>query len=375
MGQAIARSLVSQGVLEEIEKETLKELAAIRNKRREIRKPWAAYAIAAWMCIPLGFFIGAGFKLRESAIAVEPKAVAKVKAIEKAAARPLKMKLEISSPDDLKVKLGEVVTIGQILADRSFERNRLDLQKSSLLSSITKLTIANNPPLEPKLAPQIDKLPEISFSEEEANINNADIRISDSKEKLRLQERKVDTIATLPPDSVPSSVAVHEQQVLVRLEKELEKAKGDKELTIAKLQKAKDVRAYDEYRYSVDRAKNAHEQNQAFTNYDRAKSEFQKSEQERNVELANLQQKINEVDNQLANLALVRSPYNGKIKRLKFTGQNNNSLTVELLLAIDSDRPEIGGRLPRGQGAGNGATLTSQDTKQPKPISQTKPDY
>jgi hypothetical protein len=57
---------------------------------------------------------------------------------------------------------------------------------------------------------------------------------------------------------------------------------------------------------------------------------------EREYSKAQIETQIQTFDSQIEQLSTVRAPYEGTIKKVKWTGQSNNTLTVELTLDIDS---------------------------------------
>ena len=87
-----------------------------------------------------------------------------------------KMNLEVSEPEDLKVKVGDAVSASQIIADQEGERARLSLQKEQLQLSLKRVessTIIQ--PLAPKSVPELAPLPPYSTSEYEAAIDKGRI--------------------------------------------------------------------------------------------------------------------------------------------------------------------------------------------------------
>ena len=313
--------------------------------------------------------------------------------------RQLQLKLSVSSPQDLKVKQGDRVITGQVLADRVEERSHLTVQRQALnlsLKQIQARTIA--PPPAPLPVPQVKQLPPISYAEEEAAISLSGMTIKQAERAFQLQQqevktapleessavtrasvevqnrqrlvdnqkRKIDAVALLK--DLPSSVMPHEQEVLKQKEAELqqaqadyqqtqaklsaaqareteklqqlaeslEKARADQQLAIARLQTKKDQRAYTEYEASVTAARRTEERNQAEQSYSRQFQDAEQQRRERDFQVAQISTKIAEVDDKLQTLSTVTSPYSGVIKRLKVVGQNDRNLSVELILSIGS---------------------------------------
>ncbi len=55
---------------------------------------------------------------------------------------------------------------------------------------------------------------------------------------------------------------------------------------------------------------------------------------EREYSKAQIAAQIQEVDNAISQLGTVKAPYEGTIKKVKWTGQSDNVLTAELTLAV-----------------------------------------
>jgi len=313
----------------------------------------AKWFMAAWVIVPIvvsGLGIGATVKTMEKAIAqtpdvplVEPEVTERSRSeivTPRTNNEPkiLKLTVNVSSPEDLKVKTGELLRKEQVIADRDLERDRLVSQKKGLVNSIASLNIRSIPPLAPKPVAAPIKLPSISYAEEVATINTAILKTKEMEKKVSIQQRKIDILGTLDERDFPKAVAFHEQEKLVQIQAELDKAKSEQELAEGKLQGAKDRRAYEEYKYSETIAKFNQEQNQIKASYERSLAEYRKQEQERTFQIATLDGKMADLETQLKTLTTVRSPYNATVKRIKLAGQADNKLTYDLVLAINSDR-------------------------------------
>lgn len=311
--------------------------------------------------------------------------------------RQLQFNLSVSSPQDLKVKQGDRIIAGQVLADRVQERSRLTSQRQALQMSLEQIkSAAITTPPAPASVPQVSQLPPISYVEEEAAIAGGRMNVHQAQRALDLQQqslknppleessavakalvevqnqqrivdiqkRKIDAVALLK--DLPDEVMVHEQAVLKQKEADMrlvvaayqqaqaklsaaqareteklqqtamavEKAKADEKLAQARLQTKKDQRAYTEYEASVTTARRAEESNQARQSYARQLQDAEQQQRDRNFQVAQITAKIAEVDDKLQTLSTVTSPYSGVIKRLKIVGQNDQNLSVELVLSV-----------------------------------------
>lgn len=293
--------------------------------------------------------------------------------------RRLRVELSISSPKDLKIRDGDNVTAGQVLADRVEERTQLEQQRSQINLAIKKIQGETIPaPIAPLPAPPTPELPPISYANEEAAINQAQsqlatsqnqqpylsqsagldkakVNVAEAKRKLELQQNKSNAIAQI--ENLPDSVATHEAQIVKQRLNEFEVATSEvgikaAELDNAKLQQAalvqrlvdnlyvaqaslqaaKDKRSHDEYNHQITLARRIEEANQAQQQYSRQQQEYSNQKRDKEFQLAQLTQKLGEVENKLKVVAVVKSPYNGTIKNLKQTKQSDNTLLVELSL-------------------------------------------
>jgi multidrug efflux pump subunit AcrA (membrane-fusion protein) len=95
--------------------------------------------------------------------------------------QPKRLKINISINDlkDLKVREGDRVSIGQVLADRDNERKRLNSEKQEILNTIAFIEQTPRPLL--KTAPPLTELPLVSYAEEEAAIQQADLKFSQAQ--------------------------------------------------------------------------------------------------------------------------------------------------------------------------------------------------
>ena len=313
--------------------------------------------------------------------------------------RLLKFNLSLSSPKDLKVKQGDTVSAGEVLADRVEERSHLSAQRQALelsLSEIQRKIVIK--PTVPAIVKSVNELPPISYAEEEAAIasarlsvqqaqrefdsqqerlksapleessavRKAEIALAEKQHAVDLQNRKIDAVQGLK--DLPPDVLVHEQEVLKQkqadvkqaqadleqatakeqavskqqsdkmqqLSQAVEKAQSELQLAISKLQTAHDKRAYSEYEASVTAARRTEERNQAEANYETRVSEAEQHQRDRSFQVAQIQAKIAEVDNQLSALSTVKSPYTGTIRFIKILGQNDKNLSMEVILAINN---------------------------------------
>ncbi|HEY9662672.1 MAG TPA: hypothetical protein V6C65_29810, partial [Allocoleopsis sp.] len=93
----------------------------------------------------------------------------------------LQLTLTLSTPEDLKVREGDRVTVGQILSDRVRERQRLAAQQTQLHLQMERLNqpIPGPPPVQP--IPEVAGLPPASFLDEVAAVEQAKLKVEQAE--------------------------------------------------------------------------------------------------------------------------------------------------------------------------------------------------
>lgn len=334
-----------------------------------------------------------------------------------ASTRRLKIDINISTPQDLKVKEGDSVEAGQILADKDIERKRLTAQREQIKLSLERIKGEFIPkPPAPQPVPPLSELPSISYAQEEASIKAAELalqqaqrnyelnasadpfireiasrdmvraKLDQSNRAVELQQRKLDAINSLK--DLPPEIIAHETEKLKQKFSELEQSQADLNQKSAELENAKllrsgnlkalsdavaiaqanlalaqsrlvearDKRARDEYEHQITSARRIEEMNQAQLTYSRQQQEYSQTARDKEFQLAQLTNQMAQVEDKLSTIAAIRSPYSGTIKRIKQQKQTDNSLSVELtLIRAGSDRtiPRIA---PSSRGGANGTS-------------------
>jgi hypothetical protein len=301
--------------------------------------------------------------------------------------RTIKIDLTLTSPQDLKVKPGDEVTPGQVLSDRITERQRLLAQKKQLEISLKKLDLPIPEPTQPKPIPALSKLPPVSYQQEEANIALKQQELAEAERTIANQEEKIRQLRELLPETQPlkaipansqgkqnlsematnsiplpkpeaevhreneSSITAtqskgvetpvaliieHEQAVLEQLATARDKAKLQLDIAKSQLITAKEQRAHAEYQRYLEETKRVIALQQQQIELERQRSIRAGQLQEREYSKAQIETKIQEVDNAIAQLSTVKAPYPGKIKKVKWTGQSDHNLTVTITLDVDN---------------------------------------
>jgi hypothetical protein len=242
------------------------------------------------------------------------------------------LRLTLTAPEDLKVKEGDIVVIDQILSDRTRERQRLEAQKKQLDIQIQRLKQPIPAPLPLRRIPDIVPLPIDAFDEEQAAIAQAKLHLEKIERDRDNQQRKIDALSTLPPNEVPVVVVAHEGEKLKQRDSDVQQAQSELRLVEAKLENAKRNYQYQSYEYSLELSKRDISIQQQELEHQRQQQEQQQRQRDRDFQIAQVTAQLQNIETQLAALSIVRSPYNGKIQRVKWLGQDNQNLAVELTL-------------------------------------------
>ena len=113
------------------------------------------------------------------------------------------------------------------------------------------------------------------------------------------------------------------------------------ELAQSKLTTAQENRAYIEYQRKLEQTRRAIALEQQWLSIQRTESERSRLVAEREYSQAQIEAQIQEIDYQISRLSTVTAPYESTIKKIKWTGQSDNTLTVELTLSVNSDRSTL----------------------------------
>jgi biotin carboxyl carrier protein len=276
----------------------------------------------------------------------------------------------------LKVKPGDQVIPGQILSDRTTERQRLLNQKQQLQLSLKKLEIPIPALNAPKSLSVLRKLPPISYQQQEANISLKRQELREAESAIANQEEKIKQLQQLSVNSQPSTVndlsiqnpqskiqnpdnslmtdnslitvIEHEQAIGKQLEDNREKAQLQLKIAQTQLTEAQEKRQQEEYQLHLEENRRAIALQNQQLELERQRTLRAGQLQEREYSQAQIQAKIQEVENAIAQLSTVKAPYSGTVKKVKWKGQSDHTLTVELTLAV-ADGGESGGAPVPGQ--------------------------
>ncbi|AOX04727.1 hypothetical protein BJP34_35705 (plasmid) [Moorena producens PAL-8-15-08-1] len=243
-----------------------------------------------------------------SQVSVEPvpDSITPVTQIQPTAPKRHRINVTVTAPEDIKVKQWDRVKVGQTLSDRTAQRKTLEARRNQLQIAINQMSL----PL-----PPIQEPPTPSFSEEEAAIAKA-------RNDLALVEREIQSAPPLRFKMDYLNV-IHDQDKIQRrqrLEEKRIKTQIAIDSAIARLNAAKTRYQQQIYRHSLEMMT------------------YQTSLQRQQYQLASLVKQSQEVEKELAELSIVRSPYSGRVRRVKIVSQTDRVITAEITLDVRGDR-------------------------------------
>jgi biotin carboxyl carrier protein len=259
--------------------------------------------------------------------------------------RNFAIEVTLSQPQDLKVRQGDSVAAGEIIADRAVERARLEQQRKQLAINLKRLQSQETKPMRPLLpVPPIAPLPAPNFMDQQAAISAERVKVQQAEWAVDLQQRKLDLLRTM--DGVPTAVLAHEDKKLQDVGRKLEQATAELAMAQAKLELAKAERLHQEYEHSLKITANAQATNQQELEINRQEQLRTQTENDRQFRITQVEAQIIAIDERLRSLAAVRSPYSGKVIKIKWEGQSDLSLKAIVTLSIDSSQLQPTSTIP-----------------------------
>lgn len=221
-----------------------------------------------------------------------------------------RVQIQVISLTDLKVVEGSQVTQGQVLSDRTEERQSLEAQKKQIEISVKQLST----PLS-----QVAELPSGNFSIQEAAIARIKGEID------LLNQPKLEEVYRFKTPQL--------RQLL-----ETEKLKAQAE---------------DQIKISESKVKLAMELNQAIAALDKARSDYQHQQYQHSLNLIRQQTEMQrqqyqaasliaqkqEIESKLAEITQIKSPVSGKIRRIKNLGQKDRKISLEIVIDVRQTDP------------------------------------
>lgn len=223
----------------------------------------------------------------------------------KTSTTPRRFKITVALTDlsDLKVKQGDRLFQGQILSDRTQARQQLEAKKRQLEIAIQRMSL----PLS-----KVAELPKPDFAIEEAAIERAKYELAALDDayvpETRFKTRELEEM--------------YDKDILEKRAKFQEsKARAAMQLNqaISQLQKARAGYQQQQYQHSL--------------NLIRQQTNMQRQQ----YQLSSLVSRLQEVEAQLSEIVAVKSPYNGRVRRIKILGQTDRNITAEIRIHVAKD--------------------------------------
>ena len=163
-------------------------------------------------------------------------------------------------------------------------------------------------------------------------IAKAKIAIASSAEEVSIKVQEIEELSQIP--DLDPVILEHEQAKLKQLQLNHQIAENELELAQGQLQTAKQAREYQEYLASITAARRVEEENQALSFYQRQLAEYNEKIADKEIQVTQLQEKLNNVLHQIASLQ-VTSPYAGTVRNIEFLGQSpDGSIGVKITLMV-----------------------------------------
>jgi hypothetical protein len=227
-----------------------------------------------------------------------------------------RIQVQVVSLNDLKISEGSAVEVGQIISDRTEERQSLEVERDQIQNSIQQLSIPTS---------KLTELPEPNFAIEEAAIQQI-------KDELKLMESN--SVASRPETSFR-----FKDETLRKL---LEANKLEERA------KAITAEANDRTKLAETKARLVGQLNSAIAALNKAKSDYQHQQYEHSLNLvrqqaelqrqqyqiASLVGKKQEIEGKLREITQIKSPVSGKVRRIKNLGQKDRQISLEIVIDV-----------------------------------------
>ncbi|MBD0314959.1 MAG: hypothetical protein ICV86_19630, partial [Microcoleus sp. T3-bin5] len=240
--------------------------------------------------------------------------------LKQSASKPAKrhrIQVQVISLNDLKIAEGSEVVTGQIISDRTDERESLEAQRNQIEISIKQLSVPMS---------KIAEVPAPNFAIQEAAIARIKgemelienqqklpttaepyFRFKDERLKVLFEEDKLNKVANSVKAEAENKAKIAEAKA--RLAMELNQA-------IAALDKAKSDQQHQQYEHSL--------------NLIRQQGEMQRQQ----YQVASLVAGKQEIEAKLREITQIKSPVAGRVRRIKNLGQKDRAINLEVTIDV-----------------------------------------
>lgn len=330
--------------------------------------------------------------------------------------RPLLLTITVNDPNSLRVKTGDFVKVGDVIADNLKEKSRLSAQRKNISLEIAKLKDSKIIPPRPlRKFPPIRHLPPANYTEELGAISSAKLKLQHAN--LILAHRtpqltKVDDLAYQQAQSkvdeqsqiiqemqnikAQSEVMDHESAVMKKLQGDLAKAKDEMEqaksnqaqeleqlrinvqLAESELQRkeeallvARSRRKMQEFTEGAEDTKRSQQEEQLALEHARQFLVYEQQRRDLNYKVAQLGIRQQQIDDKLADLSTIRSPKSGYIKHIAPWIGRNGKYTTRLIIAGSYTADSSSDSSSSTESYGEGDSSQSSDNPSSSPNSSS----
>ena len=239
-----------------------------------------------------------------------------LKKIETKPSKRHRIQVQVVSINDLKIAEGDSVTEGQIISDRTDERQSLVAERDQIDNAIKKLSIPSS---------QLTELPAANFTVEEAAIYqiktelellNAKPIAAHQETFFRFKDKRLQRLAEhdrLEKTAEKIAAATENQ---VKLAESKARLTGQLNSAVAALNKAKSNYQHQQYEHSL--------------NLVRQQSEMQRQQ----YQVAGLVGNKQELEAKLRDITQIKSPVAGQVRRIKNLGQKDRTISLEVVIDV-----------------------------------------
>jgi hypothetical protein len=317
----------------------------------------------------------------------------------KVGGKRLKIEVEVTSPAEVLVVEGQKVGDKQVIVDRKMERNNLIAQLQEVKLSIEKLKTAPKiNPVPPANVSTLKALPQSQYLEESAQVTAAAAKLQDMQRKyavaqsvataplpetgkvrisaiairqadetIKRQQQKIDALQTI--EDLDPAIKQHEEARMLQLRKtlvelqakiepeqqneavarvnrssnleaarfEMTTAQRDLDLAKARLGAASEKRQQIEFEYQLKQSERSDQVQRLELERVKILETGKLQEHDREYQIAQLVLKHNQIQRQMQELAVIKTPYAGTIRRVKLASQRGGLLKYEIVLVYASN--------------------------------------
>lgn len=231
--------------------------------------------------------------------------------------------LTLNSPADLKVGEGDSIQAGQIIADRTEDRQRLGMLVNRQRLILDQLRSQQLPDITPPPEPQP---PALNIDREAIAIELAQLGQETAQAEL--------TRETALAEATTAIINEHQASIEEHHQAKVTEAQRNHRIAIAQTQAARAALSQKLTDYDAAQYDHAQTQSQAQSFYQSQLLNLARQNQEQQFRIAQMEQAIAQTLDQLAQLETVRSPYPGTVRRVEWLEQSDRRLAARVVVTV-----------------------------------------